>query len=635
MSVESPTEPALPPEDIAAPERRRVSVSYADLSGFVAMSEAFTPEEVEETMNAFLEETVRGIEVHGGTADRLAGTSVTAFFGAPRPARDHAWKAIRSACDQIAFLRERREDFHAKGKLLPECSVAVHTGEMVLGHTGPGGRRSFTALGPAVTLAERITRGARPGEVLVTGATLTAALADLPGNWQVAETTENTPETRPTNDAVPLPADLRGRVVLVGPNVVVSPETATFRFRYRHTLPRRGVEAPLAVLAVDRPDQAGAHPYAEIHNLALTSQDRVVGRYHLLEVVGRGGMAEVWRARDNSGAVVAIKILRGGIDASDHSLRRLKREAEIMQRLSHRHVCGIREIGFHDGVTFIAMEFVEGATLSAVLSAAGDSTSLPTAGADVSAGLPSVIARASRMRPGTAARDESATVARPKPRAEAATLPVQQSLAILIQVCAAIHYAHEHGVLHRDLKPGNILIRPNGEPVVTDFGLGKIRDAWTTARFPSTSRCSAPSNTWPPSRPARARTPTSAPTSIPSARSFTRCSPGGDPSSPAAACSPTSSAFPRTSPRRSASTRRSSTPTSRPSPSKPCATIPPPATATPPHCGKTSNATSAASPSSRAPPRSGRCCGKTCADSGGGRVRRRLRGGWRRSARHA
>ena len=477
MSAENPTEPALPPEDIAAPERRRVSVSYADLSGFVAMSEAFTPEEVEETMNAFLEETVRGIEVHGGTADRLAGTSVTAFFGAPRPARDHAWKAIRSACDQIAFLRERREDFHAKGKLLPECSVAVHTGEMVLGHTGPGGRRSFTALGPAVTLAERITRGARPGEVLVTGATLTAALADLPGNWQVAETTENTPETRPTNDAVPLPADLRGRVVLVGPNVVVSPETATFRFRYRHTLPRRGVEAPLAVLAVDRPDQADAHPYAEIHNLALTSQDRVVGRYHLLEVVGRGGMAEVWRARDNSGAVVAIKILRGGIDASDHSLRRLKREAEIMQRLSHRHVCGIREIGFHDGVTFIAMEFVEGATLSAVLSAAGDSTSLPTAGADVSAGLPSVIARASRMRPGTAARDESATVARPKPRAEAATLPVQQSLAILIQVCAAIHYAHEHGVLHRDLKPGNILIRPNGEPVVTDFGLGKIRDA--------------------------------------------------------------------------------------------------------------------------------------------------------------
>jgi serine/threonine protein kinase len=54
---------------------------------------------------------------------------------------------------------------------------------------------------------------------------------------------------------------------------------------------------------------------------------------------------------------------------------------------------------------------------------------------------------------------------------------VQQSLSILIQVCAAIHHAHSHGVLHRDLKPGNIMIRANGEPVVTDFGLGKIRDA--------------------------------------------------------------------------------------------------------------------------------------------------------------
>ena len=453
-----------------------MSVTFADLRDFVAMSEAFTPEEVQETINAFLDETVRAVEVNGGTADHLAGTSVTALFGAPRPARDHAWKAIRGACDQLAFLRARREDFHAKGKLLPECSIAVHTGEMVLSHTGPGGRRSFSALGPAVTLAERLTRSARPGEVLVTGAALTAALADLPGNWQVADTTEDAPEPRLGGDAVLLPADLRGRVVLVGPNVTVSPETATFRFRYRHTLPRRGVEPPLAVLAVDRPEQTGAQPYAEIHNLALTSQDRVIGRYHLLEVVGRGGMAEVWRARDNSGAVVAIKILRGGIDASEHSLRRLKREAEIMQRLSHRHVCGIREIGFHDGVTFIAMEFVEGATLSAVLAAAGHSVSVSGAASAVGGDLTSVIARAARQRPAAPA-DESATVARPVPKTPPATLPVPQSLAILIQICAAIHYAHEHGVLHRDLKPGNILIRPNGEPVVTDFGLGKIRDA--------------------------------------------------------------------------------------------------------------------------------------------------------------
>ena len=481
MSAEIPPDSTLPTRsagDVSPqPERRRVSVSYADLSAFVAMSEAFTPEEVEETMNAFIEETVRGIEVHGGSADHLAGTGVTALFGAPRPAGDHAWKAIRSACDQLAFLRARREDFHALGKLLPECSVAVHTGEMVLGHTGPGGRRSFTALGPAVTLAERLTRGARPGEVLVTGATLTAALADLPGNWQVADTTEDAPAPSRPSDTLPLPADLRGRVVLVGPNVAVSPETATFRFRYRHTLPRRGMEPPLAVLAVDRPDQAGAQSYPELHHLALTSQDRVIGRYHLLEIVGRGGMAEVWRARHNSGAVVAIKILRGGIDASEHSLRRLKREAEIMQRLSHPHVCGIREIGFHDGVTFIAMEFVEGATLSAVLSAAGDSTSVPGSRSDVAASLPSVIARAARQRSASAAPVEPATVARPAPSAQAATLPVQQTLAILIHVCAAIHYAHEHGVLHRDLKPGNILIRPNGEPVVTDFGLGKIRDA--------------------------------------------------------------------------------------------------------------------------------------------------------------
>jgi serine/threonine protein kinase len=306
---------------------------------------------------------------------------------------------------------------------------------------------------------------------------LTSALADLPGNWQVADAVMESPEVPPPIDAQPLPADLRGRVILVGPNVTTAPDMATFRFRYRHVLPRHATEPPLAVLAVDRPDQAGTQPYADIHNLTLTSQDRIVGRYHLLEVVGRGGMAEVWRARDNSGHPVAIKILRGGIDASEQSLRRLKREAEIMQRLSHRNVCAIREIGFHDGITFIAMEFIEGPTLSSVLSSVSSASSQPGELAGLSPDLPSVIARAARHRPSTASTvDESATVARPRPTTGPATLPVQQSLSILIQVCSAIHYAHGHGILHRDLKPGNILIRPNGEAVVTDFGLGKIRD---------------------------------------------------------------------------------------------------------------------------------------------------------------
>ncbi len=149
-----------------------------------------------------------------------------------------------------------------------------------------------------------------------------------------------------------------------------------------------------------------------------------LGDYDLHREIAHGGMGVVYRAVQRSlGRQVAVKVLRGGELAGADARRRFRREAEAAAQLQHPGVVVIHEVGEDQGVCWFSMDLVAGENL-----------------ADHCARQP------------LAAREAAACVAR---------------------VARAIHHAHQQGVLHRDLKPSNILLTPEGEPRVTDFGLAR------------------------------------------------------------------------------------------------------------------------------------------------------------------
>jgi hypothetical protein len=153
-------------------------------------------------------------------------------------------------------------------------------------------------------------------------------------------------------------------------------------------------------------------------------------------------------------------------------VKRFRREAEVMGRLQHRNICRIFEMNEHEGSHYIVMEFVDGLSLADILYSGVKST-------DGKEDLSSIIKAARAARESSSDKPQAAPKEE-KPgahRQETMQLPVEQAVAIFLKVCSAVEFAHTHGVLHRDLKPGNILLRSDGEPLVADFGLAKLSSA--------------------------------------------------------------------------------------------------------------------------------------------------------------
>ena len=182
--------------------------------------------------------------------------------------------------------------------------------------------------------------------------------------------------------------------------------------------------------------------------------DDLVGPYRLIAELGRGGQATVFLAEDTRvDRRVALKVLTGTRFAVDRLLR-FKREAVVASKLEHRGICSVFEAGVDEGIAFIAMEYLEGKTLGEKIGAAkgsGDSESsclsLDTTGGSSSS-----------------ARSKGAR-------------DVLGVVALIEKVALALHAAHEIGVVHRDIKPGNIMVGTDGDPCLMDFGLARQEDS--------------------------------------------------------------------------------------------------------------------------------------------------------------
>jgi WD40 repeat protein/tRNA A-37 threonylcarbamoyl transferase component Bud32 len=188
---------------------------------------------------------------------------------------------------------------------------------------------------------------------------------------------------------------------------------------------------------------------SDARTVAALTKIRFFGDYELLEEIGRGGMGVVFKARQISlNRLVALKMILAGPLASRSFVERFRTEAEAAARLDHPKVVPVYEVGEEAGQHYLVMRFVDGGSLAEAI----------------------LVGQAPPDKP----NEDAHRGRQAKPDLRQIGFKPQEAACLVSKVAHAVHYAHQHGVLHRDLKPGNILLDREGEPHVTDFGLAKI-----------------------------------------------------------------------------------------------------------------------------------------------------------------
>jgi eukaryotic-like serine/threonine-protein kinase len=156
----------------------------------------------------------------------------------------------------------------------------------------------------------------------------------------------------------------------------------------------------------------------------LTGQS--IGRYHIIEKLGEGGMAIVYKAYDTHlECEVAVKVIRTDQLAPsvlERALKRFEREAKAVAKLNHPNIVKVSDYGEFDGSPYLVMTYLSGGTLKSALKERG-------------------------------------------------ILSWQEAIQVLIPIAEALGFAHAHGVIHRDVKPANILLSESHQPMLTDFGV--------------------------------------------------------------------------------------------------------------------------------------------------------------------
>jgi serine/threonine protein kinase len=170
------------------------------------------------------------------------------------------------------------------------------------------------------------------------------------------------------------------------------------------------------------------------HKTAVPEPSEIAGRYQIVQKLGAGAFGTVYKAKDKLlGRMLAIKTIRlEGLAAAGAGIEeltdRFKREAQVSAQLKHPNIVTIYDIGEADGVSYLAMEFIDGVGLDKIISQEGP-------------------------------------------------LPLERAAGLAVQIAEALDFAHKGGVVHRDIKPANIMVESGDRVKVTDFGIAKVMDS--------------------------------------------------------------------------------------------------------------------------------------------------------------
>lgn len=395
------------------------TILFADIRGFTTISERLSAAEIAELLNTYLQRACAPIIACGGKVVKFIGDGIMAVFphGEPEAREKQALRAVHAGLG-LSFIASQfrgwvSERFPDRG--LPEFAIGVgiHTGEVTLCQLGAQGQQDFTAIGDTVNIAARLEEQTKElgWPVVASEATISAAGSGVAHGSHHSVT-------------------LRGRVSpihvyevtgLTNLTVTADRFTGGLSESMREALIANAEgaanaakdalrEALQAVGAGSAPGQATAAP-------------KRIGNYRIIDTLGEGASSKVYLAeREPDGERIALKILNRETGDDPDLLQRFVQEAAMIARIGHPNIVQIFDHGFTEDCAYIAMEYFPRGSLK---------------------------------------------------QAVAGALSARQALSLLAQAASALAEIHRHGIVHRDVKPSNFMVRDNGVIALADFGVAK------------------------------------------------------------------------------------------------------------------------------------------------------------------
>jgi class 3 adenylate cyclase len=394
------------------------TVMFADIRNFTTYSERLTAGQIAELLNAYFESVCQPIVRSGGRIAKLIGDGIMVVFEAREEDGEdnHARRAIRAGLGVVLAANRFGEWFkqHFEMEGLPEFAtgVGIHTGDLMEVRIGPPGAEDLTVVGDSVNVASRLE-----GQTKELGWPVVASAAAV----GMAGSLVSTGQSRSL--------ELRGR------NTPIEALEVTGIGAHAGTQ-----EGPIEVPAAVRAALAeNANMTARAAKAALSETLRIItsdlsralasGRalqvkgYRVLKKIGEGGMSNVFLAeRESDRTQVALKILNARPSDDRQLLQRFIQESALISDIDHPNVVKIYDKGFTDDYAYIAMEYFTGGSLKDVI---------------------------------------------------AGGLTPRQALSLLAQAAAALAAIHHLGIVHRDVKPANMMLSADGTMVLADFGIAK------------------------------------------------------------------------------------------------------------------------------------------------------------------